>query len=387
MKKINKITSILLVVLMLLSTLPVMLAQAAEGEIYNPDYEIEFGNSLTVTAEPEDGVYIKFVPEKSCRYIFRSESESGKVDTAACLFDANGEELGYEYRDDNAEEDYNFELAYEFEAGKVYYLNVFAYSENPETFKIIIECGHIFEDGTCTVCGKVCDHTEMSFLGFCLCKGKFISKDINNGEELEFEFESANEYTWFRFTPETSGTYSFKSVSETCDPDCFLYDSYGTMLHDSYDVNGMDFNLNYYFEAGESYYFYVNNCRDEGTVKVVLTLMVHTANDGSIHNLEFVEGTYSNCTKHGYTDGLYCAICEAYVSGHEELPLDEEYHIDDDNNKICDLCGKENTPVEDDCQHICHSENFFVRIFWKIANFFNRLFGLNPVCECGEAHY
>lgn len=349
------------------------------------DYEIELGTVLTVTAEPDGGAYIKFVPEKSCRYIFRSESDD--IDTGASLFDANGEELGYEYRDDIDMEDYNFMLTYEFEAGEEYYLLVYAYSENPETFKIIIECGHVFEDDACTVCGKVCDHTELSFLGYCLCGEKYLGKAIKNGEAIEFEFEAANEYCWFAFVPETSGTYSFKSVSETCDPDCFLYDKYGTMLHDSYDVNGMDFDLIYYFEAGEIYYFYVNNCRDEGLVKVAMTLMVHTADDGSVHDIEFVEGTYSNCTKHGYTEGFYCAICEIYVSGHEELPLDEEYHIDNDYNEICDLCGKENIWDEYECEHICHSEDIFMNILWKIANFFHRLFGIMPFCECGEAHY
>ena len=59
--------------------------------------------------------------------------------------------------------------------------------------------------------------------------------------------------------------------------------------------------------------------------------MVHTTDDGSIHtDIEYVEGTYSNCTEHGYSGGLYCNECEEFISGHEELPLDEGYHTDDD---------------------------------------------------------
>jgi len=38
------------------------------------------------------------------------------------------------------------------------------------------------------------------------------------------------------------------------------------------------------------------------------------------------------------------------------------------------------------CEHVCHRDGF-MGFLWKIVNFFNRLFGLNPVCECKMAHY
>ncbi len=38
------------------------------------------------------------------------------------------------------------------------------------------------------------------------------------------------------------------------------------------------------------------------------------------------------------------------------------------------------------CDHICH-QNGILGFFWKIVNFFSKLFGSNPVCECGIAHY
>ena len=120
------------------------------------------------------------------------------------------------------------------------------------------------------------------------------------------------------------------------------------MLNDSYDVNGMDFDLIYYLEAGESYYFDIHNCFGAGTFKVTLTRMVHSAADGSEHDLEYVEGTDSNCTEHGYTDGFYCPTCEKYISGHEKMPLDAEYHIDDDWDDICDLCGESTEYTDSD---------------------------------------
>ena len=42
--------------------------------------------------------------------------------------------------------------------------------------------------------------------------------------------------------------------------------------------------------------------------------------------------------------------------------------------------------VTDPCDHICH-QGGFLGFFWNIINFFNKLFGLNPFCGCGLAHY
>lgn len=38
------------------------------------------------------------------------------------------------------------------------------------------------------------------------------------------------------------------------------------------------------------------------------------------------------------------------------------------------------------CDHMCH-QGGIMGFFWKIVNFFSKLFGSNPVCGCGEAHY
>ena len=42
--------------------------------------------------------------------------------------------------------------------------------------------------------------------------------------------------------------------------------------------------------------------------------------------------------------------------------------------------------VTDPCDHMCH-QGGFLGFFWNIINFFNKLFGLNPFCGCGAAHY
>lgn len=51
----------------------------------------------------------------------------------------------------------------------------------------------------------------------------------------------------------------------------------------------------------------------------------------------------------------------------------------------------EDTPSEpelpsDDCSHMCHKTGF-MGFIWKIINFFQKLFRISPVCDCGVAHY
>lgn len=43
-------------------------------------------------------------------------------------------------------------------------------------------------------------------------------------------------------------------------------------------------------------------------------------------------------------------------------------------------------PAAPTCDHLCHKSGF-VGVIWKIVRFFWKLFNMNPVCECGAAHY
>lgn len=42
--------------------------------------------------------------------------------------------------------------------------------------------------------------------------------------------------------------------------------------------------------------------------------------------------------------------------------------------------------AEINCKCNCHKSGF-MSFIWKILNFFYKLFGINPVCQCGAAHY
>lgn len=40
-----------------------------------------------------------------------------------------------------------------------------------------------------------------------------------------------------------------------------------------------------------------------------------------------------------------------------------------------------------ECSCLCHSENMFGQMLWKIWSFFLKLFGSEPVCACGKVHF
>lgn len=43
--------------------------------------------------------------------------------------------------------------------------------------------------------------------------------------------------------------------------------------------------------------------------------------------------------------------------------------------------------AEANCTCMCHAKKGIKAILWKIVLFFDKLFGINPVCECGKIHY
>lgn len=77
-------------------------------------------------------------------------------------------------------------------------------------------------------------------------------------------------------------------------------------------------------------------------------------------------------------DGKLLHICECGDS--YTTTISALGHVDADDNSSCDRCGIKV------CDHICHKDGF-MGIIWKIIQIFWKLFGMNPVCECGKAHY
>ncbi len=80
-------------------------------------------------------------------------------------------------------------------------------------------------------------------------------------------------------------------------------------------------------------------------------------------------------------DGCIEYLCSCGDSYTETIP--STGHAFNENN-ICENCGYSEEVIN--CNHLCHKDGF-VGFFWKIIRLFWKLFGMNPVCECGMAHY
>ena len=84
------------------------------------------------------------------------------------------------------------------------------------------------------------------------------------------------------------------------------------------------------------------------------------------HTEEIVNEKAATATNNGYTGDVVCSVCGELIEEGEIIPA----------------TGTQS----ESCDHMCHKSGF-VGFIWKIVQFFWKLFNMNPVCECGAAHY
>ena len=134
------------------------------------------------------------------------------------------------------------------------------------------------------------------------------------------------------------------------------------------------------------------------------------------HTEEILPAVAATCTKTGLTEGKKCSSCGEILVAQTQTPklehniissskaptcTDGGYTISEcsmcDYSEIKDIpatghkysggvcvnCGASQSV---NCGHMCHQSGFNGFI-WKIVRFFWKLFNMNPVCECGVAHY
>lgn len=94
----------------------------------------------------------------------------------------------------------------------------------------------------------------------------------------------------------------------------------------------------------------------------------------------------ATCTTEGNTGDIYCRNCKNVITIGESIK--KTSHIDENNDYSCDNCGEKiKQDVDTNCNHICHTDNKFLKFIWTIFNFFMKLFSMERICTCGAAHY
>ncbi len=107
----------------------------------------------------------------------------------------------------------------------------------------------------------------------------------------------------------------------------------------------------------------------------------------------YVEAREATCQFEGHNGYYKCLKCSY------DQHLDEEWrkenvfskkaHEDNDNNGKCDECNDKvyGDDGEKNCSCICHKDNWFAKIIYKILRFFWKLFKIGKSCDCGTVHY
>lgn len=106
-----------------------------------------------------------------------------------------------------------------------------------------------------------------------------------------------------------------------------------------------------------------------------------------------VDPVSATCTTKGHNGYWKCLNC-SYDEHLDPNSAYEEYptiaHTDSNNDGYCDTCnGKmyNDGDSSGSCKCICHKNNWFMQIFYKIFRFFWKLFRINKTCDCGFVHY
>lgn len=101
----------------------------------------------------------------------------------------------------------------------------------------------------------------------------------------------------------------------------------------------------------------------------------------------------ATCTKSGLTEGKKCSVCGTVTLAQQTIAA--KGHTDGNGDYKCDYnCGYEyEKPAEpevpsdpsENCSCNCHKGGI-AGFFFRIINFFQKLFGMNKICECGAKH-
>ena len=111
------------------------------------------------------------------------------------------------------------------------------------------------------------------------------------------------------------------------------------------------------------------------------------------HELKYVPQKNANHNEAGCTPSVVCEECNKTIAGGDVIPQITEC-VDADADNACDICGKvmvEPEPEEPedptkDCTCNCHKKGIS-KFFFDFVLFFQKIFRLNSVCECGIRHY
>ena len=231
-------------------------------------------------------------------------------------------------------------------------------------------------------------------------------------EDYEVRIDFAKQELYYTFTPDVSGEYMFESFS-SIDTKVYVYDSSWKQIgFNDDDGVGNNFLLYINLTAGNKYYVKVGAY---GSGTGALTFGVACEEEEHEHSYSSTVTKRPGCVSYG-TREFKCSCGDTYTEtinplGHSfetEWTIDKKATCTEDGKKShhcvrCDIgsaeeaikatghdfdgskCKNCDYDKSSDCSCNCHKGGI-AGFFFKIINFFEKLFGKNKVCECGVKH-
>ena len=157
--------------------------------------------------------------------------------------------------------------------------------------------------------------------------------------------------------------------------------------------------MEYSIDDGHEFIHYISNndatCLSDGTQTATCEMCCKAQKTITLENSSgHLYGEWI-----GLDDGTHIRICDRDDS-HFEIEPCMGGNPTKDELAICSVCGNrygeyvssdegtdEPESFDTTCNHMCHKDNFFVKIWWRIVKFFQRIFNISEYCNCGQKHY
>ena len=252
------------------------------------------------------------------------------------------------------------------------------------------------ENGTWTV---VCAHTD-----------KLVQVDAKAPTCTEigwdaYEYCTACDYTTYVEIPENGHTALDAVIENEVASKCGLAGSYDLVV---YCACGEELDRDKFTVEALKHSFTKYEVTEEAKCGVAGKEVAYCDHGCGATDEKEIEALRHSFTKYEVTEEAKCGVegkevayCDNGCGATDEKAIDALTHTDADGDYICDHgCGYEyekpapeeptpdtpDEPTDSTCDHLCHKSGI-LGFFWKIVKFFSKLFKLNPVCECGAAHY
>ena len=206
---------------------------------------------------PDTVVYYSFTPAESGYYTLIADSNGS--DTRCSLYNAGWSVIG---SNDDSNDSYDFSLTAWLDAGQTYYYGVDYYGDNTGSFEILLTKEEGGSSGSDEIYALTLDVPAT------------VTIAVGGGHGC------------YSFTPEYTGFYCLTAMSGE-DTLCELYTVSGEYLNGDDDSGeGLNFSLQAYLQAGQTYYFdvYYYDPGLTGSFQILLTEADGLTESGKVEN-------------------------------------------------------------------------------------------------------